>query len=239
MDSCLGAINSSSTFPSAASNGSSVSIGLSSLTGDSSGKWLRHPPTRKTPPEACEGCRHWEICSNATSFSSPAYAWRELGLIDRNGKPTSRGTIFSFFQHGEGLAIAAALEASNYPIDDLLFDVADLRGGSRFGADEGGELGRLALCCQKAFGNADYEGYLRFGIPADYGPGAAEAVRSIVELKMGSHQLLTESVRTGDIERAVLEWRSLIRHIAYAPDHQSERWLQLKAAARARVSSGH
>jgi hypothetical protein len=203
---------------------------------DSSGKWLRTPPTRRTSPEICESCRHRETCSNTTSFNSPAQAWRQLGLIEPNGTPTSRGILFSFFQHGEGLAISAAIEDPTYPIDDLLFDVADLRGGPRFGAEEGGELGRLALCCQRTFGNADFEGYLRFGIPCDYGPGAAEVVRNIVEHRMSPHRLLSETVRIGDIERAVLEWRSLLRHIAYAPDYDSERWLGLKRAAQARIS---
>jgi hypothetical protein len=185
---------------------------------DSSGKLLRSAPTRRTSPEICESCRHLHSCSTATSFKSPAHAWRELGLIHPDGTPTSRGTLFSFFQHGEGLAVAAAIEDPTYPIGDLLFDLADLRGGPRFGAEEGGELGRLALCCQRTFGNADFDGYLRFGIPCDYGPGAAEVVRSIVEHRIGSHRLLSETVRTGDIERAVLEWRSLLRHIAHAPD---------------------
>jgi hypothetical protein len=203
---------------------------------DSSGKWLRTPPARRTSPEICESCRHRQTCSTATSFNSPAHAWRELGLIEPDGTPTSRGILFSFFQHGEGLAIAAAIEDTNYPIDDLLFDVADLRGGPRFSAEDGGELGRLALCCQKTFGNADFEGYLRFGIPCDYGPGAAEVVRNIVEHRIGPHRLLSETVRTGDIERAVLEWRSLLRHIGYAPDYPSDRWMELKRAARARAS---
>ena len=41
---------------------------------------------------------------------TPALAWRKLGLIEPDGTPTRRGMIFGFFNHGEGLAIAAALE---------------------------------------------------------------------------------------------------------------------------------
>ncbi len=205
-------------------------------TEDSTGKWVRLAPMRKSSPEPCINCRFREECPNSTAFTSPAYAWRELGLIEPHGQPNRRGIIFSFFQHGEGLAIAAALEDPKYPIEDLIFDIADLRGGSRFGEEDGGELGRLALCCQRTFRNADYEGYLRFGIPSDYGPGAAEAVRSLVEHRMGAHQILTERIRIGDIERAVLEWRSLIRHIAFAPDYPWDRWRELKAAAQSRAS---
>jgi superfamily II DNA/RNA helicase len=203
---------------------------------DSAGNWLRLAPSRKTSPESCSECRFREECTSSSAFTSPAHAWRELGLIEPDGRPNRRGIIFSFFQHGEGLAIAAALEDPTYPIADLVFDIADLRGGCRFGEEDGGELGRLALCCQRAFGNADYEGYLRYGIPSDYGPGAAEAVRNIVEHKIGNHQLLNERVRIGDIERAILEWRSLIRHIAYAPDYPWDRWRDLRAAAQTRAS---
>lgn len=53
---------------------------------------------------------------------------------------------------------------------------------------------------------------------------------------MGIHQLLTERVRIGDVERAILEWRSLIRHIAYAPDYPWDRWMELKSAAQSRAS---
>ena len=63
---------------------------------------------------------------------SPIHSWRTLGLIDAAGIPTRRGEIFSFFQHGEGLAIAAALEDETYPLDDLVTHLANLRGGSKF-----------------------------------------------------------------------------------------------------------
>ena len=54
---------------------------------------------------------------------SPAWAWRKLGLIHADGKVTRRGILFSFFPHGEGLAVAAALEDESYPIEDLVFDL--------------------------------------------------------------------------------------------------------------------
>ena len=44
-----------------------------------------------------------------------AQAWRKLRLIEESGKPTERGVLFSLFQGGEGLAIAAALEDIHYP----------------------------------------------------------------------------------------------------------------------------
>jgi hypothetical protein len=38
--------------------------------------------------------------------------------------------------------------------------------------------------------------------------------------------------RSGDIERAMMEWRSLLRHIVHAPDLEWDRWRQLKEAAK-------
>ena len=57
-----------------------------------------------------------------------------LGLIDAQALPTRRGIVFSFFNHGEGLAVAAALEAKHYPIEELVYDLANLRAGHRFNA---------------------------------------------------------------------------------------------------------
>jgi hypothetical protein len=35
----------------------------------------------------------------------------------------------------------------------------------------------------------------------------------------------------GDVERALIEWLSLLRHIAHAPDAPSVRWRELRGAA--------
>jgi len=45
------------------------------------------------------------------------------------------------------------------------------------------------------------------------------------------YKSLTESLRAGDIERALMEWRSLLRHIVGAPLLEWERWAQLKSEA--------
>jgi hypothetical protein len=42
----------------------------------------------------------------------------------------------------------------------------------------------------------------------------------------------TDLIRRGDIERAILEWRSLLRHILHAADPVFPRWNELQAAAR-------
>lgn len=199
---------------------------------DSAGRALLEPPQRRTVPAACEGCSERNWCASVPITDSAAMAWRTLGLIAPDGTPTRRGVLFSFFQHGEGLAISAALEDPSYSIDDLVFDVADLRGGPRFCDEDGQMPGRLAMVSQRTFRSADHEGYLRFGIPSEYGAGASEAVRGIVQHGLPRQQLLNETLRMGDIERALLEWRSLLRHIAHAPAYAWDRWKALQDTAQ-------
>lgn len=202
---------------------------------DARGAFLRNPPVREVVPPSCKGCQEFAWCSAAPVEGSLAAVWRALGLIGPDGRPTRRGEIFSFFSGGEGFAIAVALEDAGYPIEDLVFDLANLRAGPRFAGDEPVTSGRIGFLCQQASGRADYPGYLEMGVPPGYGAGAAEAVRALVERTSSRARLLDAMVRAGDLERALIEWRSLLRHIAYAPEHPWERWSELKAAAAARV----
>ena len=167
--------------------------------------------------------------------SSPAYAWRQLGLVTENGTPTRRGVVFSFFQAGEGLAIAAALEEETYPIDDLVFDLANIRAGPRFAGEDAPLGGRLGMLCQRIYGRADHPGYLEMGVPVHYGSGASEVIRELVANPSGRYQMTNDSLRHGDIERALMEWRSLLRHIVGAPELEWDRWCLLKR--RPRISS--
>ncbi len=199
---------------------------------DAHGVPLLDPPTRRELPLPCRGCVELAWCLGTPVTTTPAQAWRQLGLIDPAGNPTRRGLIFSHFQHGEGLAIAAALEAESYAIEDLIFDLANLRGGPRFASEAGDFSGRLAITCQKTYARADHEGYLEMGIPADYAPGASETVRAVVAERVPRQKVLTETLRPGDLERALLEWRSILRQIHRAPEHAAwARWQELKAAA--------
>jgi hypothetical protein len=75
------------------------------------------------------------------------------------------------------------------------------------------------------------------GVPLDYGAGASEAIREIIEHDTPRVKLLTESLRQGDLERALIEWRSLLRHIVWAPDHDHPRWRALKAAAARHIDA--
>jgi superfamily II DNA/RNA helicase len=164
---------------------------------------------------------------------SPIHAWRTLGLIDADGVPTRRGEIFSFFQHGEGLAIVAALEDESYPADDLVHHMANLRSGSKFDLplDCGSE--RLAAVCRGTYGFVNHHGYLENGLPIEYGEGAAELLDAMLHPERPGAQDLKAGIAEGDISRAYVEWLSLLRHISHAPDHPWKRWVALKEAAKA------
>ena len=69
------------------------------------------------------------------------------------------------------------------------------------------------------------------GVPIHYGAGAAEVIREVLTNPGGRYRLTSEALRHGDVERALMEWRSLLRHLAAAPDLEWERWRALKAAA--------
>ncbi len=201
---------------------------------DRHGVGLLSPPERRELPVPCRTCPELTaFCETTPIVPTPAFSWRQLGLIDPHGVPTTRGILFSFFHHGEGLAVAAALEDDTYPIEELLFDLANLRAGPRFAGDDSPYGGRLGALCQRTYDRADLPGYLELGVPLDYGAGASEIVRELVEHGGSRTRLLTESLRQGDIERALIEWRSLLRHIVWAPDYEHARWRALKAAAEA------
>ena len=199
---------------------------------DAHGRALLDPPEREAIPSVCRGCDQREHDLTVPIVASPAYAWRRLGLVEEDGTPTRRGVVFAFFQAGEGLAIAAALEEERYPIDDLIFDLANIRGGPRFAGEDAPMGGRLGILCQRIYERADHPGYLEMGTPSHYGSGASEVIREVVTNSAARYKLTTDSLRAGDIERALMEWRSLLRHIVHAPDLDWDRWRELKTAAR-------
>jgi hypothetical protein len=165
-----------------------------------------------------------------SSSASPAVMWYRLGLIDSSAVPTRRGRLFSFFNHGEGLAVAAALEDESYPVTQLVRDLANIRAGHRFDPfDKGAD--RLGAACRAAYGETSCDGYLEKGLPPGYGEGASE-VLSLVERGPSMLANLTgDELSSGDVERAGLEWRSLLNHIAAAPDLDWDRWMELKRHA--------
>lgn len=202
---------------------------------DRAGRALILPPEREVELEAHLGVIAAGPAPARGDFS-PATAWYQLGLIDERARPTQRGVLFSFFNHGEGLAIAAALEDPTYPIEELIFDIANLRAGYRFSAHEA-YSGRLGNVCRATYRGATIGHYLRKGVPPEYGDGAAEILARLAREAARKQDLLNDELLSGDIERARLEWRSLLTQIAHAPDLDWERWLELRLAARDLVYS--
>lgn len=197
---------------------------------DSFGCGLFNPPSRNADVSG-----EWNFGKLAgfeggvDSRALPAAVWRRLGLIDGRLAVTRRGMVFSFFSKGEGFAVAAALEDSSYDVSDIAFDLANLRAGRRFSMSElkSGASSRMADACRMACLGATVRGYLRAGVPPEFGAGASEIMR---ELRAGvsAQSLETPSLGRGDIERARLEWESLMRRVSSAPDIDWDRWLALK-----------
>ena len=79
-------------------------------------------------------------------------------------------------------------------------------------------------------------GYLRKGLPLDYGEGASEVVRDY-QLFKSSFLNDEEDLRIGDVERVITEWKSLMSVIAHAPKLDSKRWHKLQILAGEFVKS--
>lgn len=198
---------------------------------DSLGRWVVTPEERTVQRTTETGFQMNSTVPDQTARpGTPVHAWRTLGLVDSDGSPTRRGVIFSYFQHGEGLAIAAALEDDSYPADELAIHMANLRSDCRLEMTEPGGSERLAAACRGIYGYVNHAGYLEAGLPIGYGEGTAELL-GLLEghgvTRPSPHQ---DVVAEGDLTRAHVEWLSLLRHVVHAPAHDWDRWQQLKAA---------
>ena len=90
---------------------------------------------------------------------------------------------------------------------------------------------RASAACRRAFGSLDFPGYLDLGLPPAYGEGTADHLRRIL-VDRKPPDVGEGLVRAGDLERARVEWLSLLRHIAHAPPLEWPRWSELQALAR-------
>jgi hypothetical protein len=158
--------------------------------------------------------------------------WRRLGLVDALGVPTRRGRMVSFFQQEDGLAIAAALEDETFPLDELVYELANLDAGFRFCGDENRYAGRIPIACHHLFGLQSIPGYLENGVPPRYGSGAERIVAATHKDPASKTRWVTEFLGAGDIDRIIIEWRSLLRQVAKAPTLDWPRWMELQAIAR-------
>jgi superfamily II DNA/RNA helicase len=199
---------------------------------DSHGVALWKPVEREVLPADCARCSLVPICRDLPTSTGVALLWRRLGLVNEAGVPTLRGQIVSFFSQGDGLAIAAALEDQTYPLDELVYDLANLDGGFRFCGEDNRWGGRLAMVCHERYGLQSIPGYLENGVPPKYGAGAEEVVASVHKSPLNKHGWVTDLLGPGDIDRVIIEWRSLLRQIAHAPEVDWARWRALQAMAR-------
>lgn len=201
---------------------------------DSAGRWIASAVTRTVDRETEAGIRE-EGADGITQArpGTPIHAWRTLGLVETDGAPTQRGIIFSFFQHGEGLAIAAALEDESYPVDDLVLHLANLRSDVHFELVEAGSSERLAAICRATYGFVNHHGFLEAGLPLGYGEGTAELLGLIAGLPAHPRESSSpgKPVAEGDLSRAYIEWLSLLRHITRAPQYPWARWEALQKVA--------
>jgi len=88
------------------------------------------------------------------------------------------------------------------------------------------------MLCRHTYGMVSYEGYLNKGLPTEYGEGASEILREVAVDPAAKYQHVDEELRPGDIERVSLEWRSMLNHIARAPDYEWDRWLDFRRVVR-------
>jgi superfamily II DNA/RNA helicase len=199
---------------------------------DRHGVALWNPIARDVLPYDCAGCSLVPVCQHLPTVTGTALLWRRLGLVDAAGAPTRRGRLVSFFSQGDGLAIAAALEGETYPLDEVVYDVANLDAGFRFCGDDNRWGGRLAIVCHERYGLQSVPGYLENGVPPKYGAGAEQVVNSVHKNPLNKNAWITDLLGPGDIDRVIIEWRSLLRQIAHAPDLDWPRWRSLQAMAK-------
>jgi superfamily II DNA/RNA helicase len=190
------------------------------------------PVEREVFPYDCAPCPLVDICKQLPAATGVALLWRRLGLVDAAGVPTRRGRMVSFFSQGDGLAIAAALEDESYPLDELIYDLANLDAGFRFCGEDNRWGGRLAVVCHERFALQTITGYLENGLPPKYGAGAEVIVASVHKNPQSKHGWMTDLLGPGDIDRVIIEWRSLLRQIAHAPELDWPRWRALQAMAK-------
>jgi len=186
---------------------------------------------RNRPFKPCRDCPQRPECLHLDPAPTLLWQWTKIGLLNQDLSLSERGRIVSFFLGPEGLAIAAALEDESYPLQDLIFDLANLYANDRFAGIEPRWSGRLALACQKAYGRFSIEGYLTWGVPPHYGTGASDLVKELLNKTKRKSQLTGEHSGIGDIDRLMTEWNSLLRQIRNAPPLENPRWSQLQEEA--------
>ena len=188
----------------------------------------------KDPAPFCLPCLHRTECLALDPKPTLIWLWNRVGILDKQLQLTRRGRIMACFSGAEGLGVLAGLEDEKYPLNDLLEDMANLVAGDRFCGNEPRWGGRLAYACQKAYRRFTSDGFLVDGMPVNYGAGGAEIVRSLRVKNYVPMQGLQEHVHRGDVDRLLIEWKSLLRQIAKADaDASWPRWTEFQELCRA------
>ena len=87
------------------------------------------------------------------------------------------------------------------------------------------------MACRECYGDTTVTGYLDTGVPPRYGSGAESVVAALHLNPSDKGSWITEFLGSGDIDRAVIEWRSLMRQIKHAPELEWSRWTELQELA--------
>src|SRR5204863_212366 len=112
---------------------------------------------------------------------------------------------------GPGDAASMARQSLALPLTKARFDemvlplLPEITAGPRFAGEDAPLGGRLGILCQQVYGRADHPGYLEMGVPVQYGSGASEVIRELATNPAARYRLTNESLRHGDIERALME----------------------------------
>jgi len=186
------------------------------------------------PAPFCFPCKYRAECLVLDPKPTLVWLWNRLGLLDKQLQLTRRGRVMAHFSGPEGLGVIAGLEDEKYPLTDLLEDMANLVAGDRFCGNEPRWGGRLGYACQKAFKRFQSDGFLADGVPVNYGSGGAEIVRLLRTKKFVPMEGLEEQVHRGDVDRLLIEWKSLLRQVATAASDASwPRWTEFQELCRA------
>ena len=108
---------------------------------------------------------------------------------------------------------------------------SNLDAGHRFGNEENRWEGRIPIACRERYGDVTVPGYLDAGLPVRYGSGAGQIVAAMHANPADKASWVTPMLGAGDIDRAVIEWRSLLRQIKHSPELDWARWAELQQQA--------
>ena len=167
------------------------------------GAALLDPPERKAIPIVCAQLRPARTRSYRRHYQLTRLRLAAASLVEEEGTPTRRGVLFSFFHAGEGLAIAAGLEDEHIP-STISFSICEYPGPvPRFAGERRSSVAGSGFFASRFTGGPDHPGYLEMGFPVQYGSGASEVIRELVTNPAARYRFTNESLRHGDIERAL------------------------------------